>query len=66
MIYFCPMTAPDYFIPDRDARAFFPLRDFLRAPPISVAAEYIAALTAPGDLVIDPFGATPNVARAAL
>jgi len=60
------MTAPDYFIPDRAPHAFYPLRAFLRAPPLGVAAEYIAALTAPGDLVIDPFGATPNVARAAL
>lgn len=59
------MSAPDFFIPDRDPRAFYPLRDFLRAPPVSVAAEYIAALTAPGDVVLDPFGACPNVARAA-
>lgn len=60
------MNAPDYFIPDRDLRQFYPLRDFLRAPPISVVEKYIDALTAPGDLVIDPFGTTPNVARAAL
>ncbi len=66
MLYFCPMNTPDYFIPDRDPRAFCPLHSFLRAPPISVAAKYIDALTAPGDLVVDPFGALPNVARAAL
>jgi hypothetical protein len=60
------MAAPDYFIPNRDARIFYPLRDLLRAPPLSVAHAYIEALTAPGDLVIDPFGTTPNIARAAL
>ena len=60
------MNSPDVFIPDRDPRTFYPLRDFLRTPPISVAEKYIEALTAPGDLVIDPFGTTPNVARAAL
>ncbi len=59
------MTAPNYFIPARDRRAFYPLHDFLRAPSISVAKEYIQALTAPDDLVIDPFGAMPNVAYAA-
>ena len=66
VLYFCPMTAPDYFIPDRDPRAFYPLRGYLRAPPLHVAEKYIDALTAPGDLVVDPFGALPNVARAAL
>ena len=60
------MNAPDYFILDRDPREFYPLRDFLRAPPISVAEKYIDALTTSGDLVIDPFGTMPNVARAAL
>jgi hypothetical protein len=59
------MPVPNYFIPNRDPRVFAPLRDFLHAPPQSVAAEYIAALTAPGDVVLDPFGALPNVARAA-
>ena len=66
VLYFRPMTTPDYFIPDRDPRVFYPLRSFLRAPPLNVAAKYIDALTAPGDLVVDPFGALPNVARAAL
>jgi len=61
-----PMAVLDYFIPDCDPRPAYPLRDFLRAPPVSVAQTYIEALTAPGDLVIDPFGSTPNVARAAL
>lgn len=59
------MAVPDYFIPNRDAHTFYPLRDFLHAPPVSVAHAYIEALTAPGDLVLDPFGTTPNVARAA-
>jgi hypothetical protein len=65
VLYFAKMNAPDYFIPDRDPRAFYPLDSFLRAPSINVAAAYIQALSAPGDLVIDPFGSTPNVARAA-
>lgn len=60
------MAAPAYFIPNRDARTMQPLRDFLPAPPVSVARAYIEALTAPGDLVLDPFGTTPNVAYAAL
>lgn len=59
------MDALDYFIPDRDARAAYPLRDFVRAPSISVARKYIEALTKPGDLIVDPFGATPDVAIAA-
>ena len=62
------MNLPDYFIPDQDAPAFYPLRDLFstHAPPLGVAAKYIDALTAPGDLIIDPFGMSPNVARAAL
>ena len=60
------MNAPDYFIPDRDTPAFYPFGDFVRGVPATVAARYIEILTAPGDLVIDPFGAAPNVARAAL
>jgi len=60
------MVAPNYFIPNRDPRALYPLGDFLHAPPQSVARAYIEALTAPGDVVIDPFGTTPNIARAAL
>ncbi len=59
------VAALDEFIPNRDRRGFYPLRDFLRAPPVSVAARYIEMLTAPGDLVLDPFGAMPTVARAA-
>lgn len=60
------MAAPAYFIPNRDARILQPLRDWLNAPPVSVARAYIEALTAPGDVVLDPFGTTPNVAYAAL
>jgi len=59
------MNAPDYFIPNRDARAFYPLRSYLRAPPASVAEKYIDALTVPGDLVLDPFACAPTVARVA-
>jgi hypothetical protein len=59
------MNAPDYFMPDRDPPAFHPLRDYLRRVPASVAEKYIDALTAPGDLVIDPFACTPTVARVA-
>lgn len=60
------MAAPVYFIPNRDAPTLQPLRGFLNVPSISVARAYIEALTAPGDLVLDPFGVTPNVAYAAL
>ena len=59
------MNAPDYFIPNRDPRSFYPLRDYLRGVPASVAEKYIDALTAPGDLVIDPFACAPTVARVA-
>lgn len=61
------MDTPNYFIPDRDprTRAAYPLRDFVRAPSLSVARKYIEQLTAPGDLIVDPFGATPDVAIAA-
>ena len=60
------MDAPDYFIPDRDGPVFYPLRGYLRGVPASVAEKYIDALTAPGDLVIDPFACAPTVARVAL
>ncbi len=59
------MNAPDHFIPDRDLPAFYPLRDYVRGVPARVAEKYIDALTAPGDLVIDPFVCTPTVARVA-
>jgi hypothetical protein len=60
------MDAPDHFIPNRDPRQFYPLYDFLRPISASVAEKYILALTAPGDLVIDPFGAMPTLAHVAL
>jgi hypothetical protein len=59
------MDAPAFFIPDRDPPTFYPLRSFLRPPPASVTEKYIAAFTAPGDLVIDPFASTPTLARVA-
>ncbi len=59
------MDAPAHFIPDRDAPSFYPLRDYIRTIPENVAREYIAALTAPGDLVVDPFATTATVARVA-
>ncbi len=65
MLYFSSMDAPAHFIPDRDPPAFYPLRGYLRTLPANVAAEYIAALTAPGDLVVDPFAQTPTVAGVA-
>ncbi len=64
MLYLDAMEAPNYFIPDRDPPRWYP-SSFLRAPAISVAQKYIEALTAPNDLVLDPFGAMPNVAYAA-
>ncbi len=59
------MDAPAHFIPERDPPTFYPLRAYLRMLPTNVTAEYIAALTAAGDLVIDPFANTPAVARIA-
>lgn len=59
------MDSLDVFIPNRDAPTFYPLRSYLRVPPASVAEKYIAMLTAPGDLVIDPFACTPTIAQVA-
>ena len=59
------MNVPACFIPDRDSPTFYPLRSYLRQPSASVAAEYIAALTAPGDLILDPYACTPTIAHAA-
>lgn len=59
------MTAPAWFIPDRDPPRYYPLREFLRLPSESVAAAYIAALSSPGDLIVDPFATSPTIARAA-
>ena len=52
VILFSVMDAPNYFIPDRAPRAFYPLASYLRPPAANVVAQYIQALTAPGDLVI--------------
>ncbi len=60
------MPAVDRFIPNRDAAPeFHPLRGLLPLLPASVAAEYIAAYSAPGDLILDPFATAPTVARVA-
>ena len=64
-ILLCEMKPPDYFIPDRDPRAFYPLTSYLPIPSASVASTYIEQLTSPGDLVIAPFACAPTVARAA-
>ncbi len=60
------MGALDYFIPDRDPPSFYPLASFLQSPPASVAEKYVAALSQPGDLIIDPFACKPTLARIAL
>ncbi|HEX7586883.1 MAG TPA: DNA methyltransferase, partial [Anaerolineae bacterium] len=44
---------------------YYPLRNYVRGVPANVAEAYIDALTAPGDLVVDPFAGTPTVARVA-
>ncbi|MBI4785466.1 MAG: hypothetical protein HY782_00235 [Chloroflexi bacterium] len=59
------MSVPAGFIPNRDPQLFYPLRSYVRVPSATVAAEYLAALTAPGDLVLDPFASTATVARVA-
>ncbi len=63
---FFAMATLNHFISDHDKPMLYPFGNYLRSMPISVAIQYIEALTRPGDLVLDPFGATPNVARAAL
>ncbi len=59
------MNVSGGFIPDRDPPAYYPLRGHLRRTPAGVAAQYLAALTAPGDLVVDPFAGTSTIARVA-
>jgi hypothetical protein len=59
------MPAPDFFIPNRDPRSFYPLASYLPYLPTSVARAYIEQLTAPGDLVIAPFACAPTIARVA-
>ncbi len=59
------MDAPTWFIPDRDLPGFYPLQSYLIRPSESVVAEYIDALSTPGDLIIDPHACTPVVAHIA-
>lgn len=54
-----------HWVPAREVPRYYPLRSYLRMPPASVAAEYISALTRPGDLVVDPFASTPTIPRTA-
>jgi hypothetical protein len=60
------MNTPDYFIPNRDAPTFYPLRNYLPSVSARVAEKYIDALTAPGDLVLAPFACVPTIARVAM
>ncbi|MGB8647418.1 MAG: hypothetical protein WCF84_19440 [Anaerolineae bacterium] len=53
------------FIPDRDPR-FHLLARHRQPLAANVAQAYIDELTTPGDLVVDPFAATPTAARLAL
>lgn len=55
----------DHILHDRDAIGFYPLASSLQSPPASVAEKYVAALTAPQDLITDPFACTPTTARVA-
>ena len=59
------MNPPEYFIPDHDTRAFYPLASYLPLASASVAREYIEQLTTPGDLVLAPFACSPSIARIA-
>jgi hypothetical protein len=56
---------PGAFTPDRDS-AFYLLARHRQPLAANVAREYIESLTAPGDLVIDPFAASPTTARVAV
>lgn len=55
----------DVFVPDRDDK-FYLLRGHLQPLAENVARRYIEVCCAPGDLVIDPFAASPVVVRLAL
>lgn len=57
--------ALDVFVPDRD-KAFYLLRGHLQPLAENVARKFIEVCSAPGDLVIDPFAASPIVARLGL
>ena len=59
------MEPINYFIPNRDARAAYPLRDYVHGIPRNVAQNYIEHFTAPNDLVVDAFACTPTVAQMA-
>lgn len=63
MLYFFQMD-PGAFVPDRDP-AFYLLARHRQPLPENVARAYIEEFSAPGDLVIDPFAASPTVARVA-
>lgn len=54
------------FIPARDStRAFHPLRGLISPLSASVAENYLARYSAPGDLVLDPFARDATLARVA-
>lgn len=55
---------PGVFVPDRDSK-FYLLARHRQPLAENVAREYIEAFTTPGDLVIDPFAASPTAARVA-
>ena len=56
---------PGVFLPDRDS-TFYLLARHRQPLADNVAREYIGELSAPGDLVIDPFAASPTTARVAV
>jgi hypothetical protein len=59
------MEPINYFIPNRDARNTYPLRDYVHGIPRNVAHKYIEHFTAPNDIVVDAFACTPTVAQVA-
>jgi DNA methylase len=63
MLYFLPM-GPGAFVPDRES-AFYLLARHRQPLGENVAREYIEEFSAPGDLVVDPFAASPTTARVA-
>lgn len=50
------------FVPGYPTEPYFPLARYLTTVPDSVAGTYVEKYTHPGDLILDPFGASPRIA----
>jgi hypothetical protein len=59
------MLQIDHFIPAREPAREVPLQRFLQPLPADVVGRYIAAYTAPGDLILDPMAQTTTLPETA-